>query len=163
MAFKKLSPETLRKHKGLSFVGITTVFFCLDGHGKILLAKRGENARDGNGNWDCGAGGLKQGHSVESNIRREMKEEYDAEPIDMQFVGYRDTFRKTPDGEPTHWLAMDFIVRVDPLQVKINEPDMVADIGWFELGDLPSPMHPECSEFITKYNKQINQKIRVTK
>jgi hypothetical protein len=35
----KLPPETLRKHKGISFVGITTCFICHDGNGNIFMAQ----------------------------------------------------------------------------------------------------------------------------
>jgi len=72
--FKKLTPEELRKHKGVSFTGITTVFLCHDGKGNLLLGKRSKNTRDEHGRWDVGAGGLKHGQTVEENLKREIKE-----------------------------------------------------------------------------------------
>ena len=42
--------------KGIDFIGITTVFFCHDGKGKFLMAKRSKNARDEHGRWDIGGG-----------------------------------------------------------------------------------------------------------
>ena len=157
MTFKKLSPDVIRQHKGVSFTGITTVFFCHDGNGKLLLAKRSKKARDEHGAWDPGAGGLKHGQSLEENLRREMKEEYNVEPLEIDYIGYRDVFRTSPDGQPTHWLAMDFAVRIDPSKLKINEPEMVDEYGWFELDNLPSPLHSQFDLFMHKYGETLRR------
>lgn len=148
MAFTKLSPEEIRKHKGVSFTGITTVFFCHDGNGKVFLNKRSKNTRDEHGRWDPGGGGLKHGESVEESMRREVKEEYGVTPLDTKFIGYFDAFRETPDGLSNHWLAMCFAVKVDPAEVTINEPEMVDDSGWFTLDNLPEPMHSQFNVFM---------------
>ena len=140
---KKLSPDTLRRHKGISFVGVTTCFLCHDGAGRIFLAKRSRNARDEHGRWEMGGGGLKWGESVEANMRREVKEEYNATPLDVEFLGYRDVHRTNPDGQPTYWVALDFAVRVDPAETKIMEPEMFDDAGWFTLDTLPQPLHSQ--------------------
>jgi 8-oxo-dGTP diphosphatase len=157
MAIEKLSPEILRKHKGISFTGISTVFYCHDGNGRVFLAKRSKNTRDEQGRWDPGSGGLKFGQSIEGNMLREVKEEYGVEPVKSEFVGYFDAFRNTPDGQPTHWLAMCFAVLVDPVQVKINEPDMVDDSGWFTLENLPSPLHSQFDVFMKKHGARLRE------
>jgi ADP-ribose pyrophosphatase YjhB (NUDIX family) len=155
MAFEKLSPEVLRQHKGISFTGITTVFYCHDGYGKLFLTKRSKNTRDEHGRWDPGGGGLKHGQSIEESLRREVLEEYNVVPIESEFIGYYDVFRETPQGLPTHWLAMCFAVKVDPDQVKINEPEMVDDFGWFTLGNLPSPMHSQFNHIYSKFGDKL--------
>lgn len=152
---KKLSPQQLRRHKGVSFTGVTTVFVCHDGKGKMLLAKRSQHARDEKGHWDPGAGGLKHGQSVEDNLRRELQEEYCVEPKELDFLGYSDVFRKSQDGQLTHWLGMYFVVLVDPAKVKIGEPDMIDEIGWFELDNLPSPMHSEFDNFMKRHGDKL--------
>jgi 8-oxo-dGTP diphosphatase len=157
VSFKKLSSEQIRLHKGISFPGITTVFICHDSHGKLLLGKRGRLARDEHGHWDFGAGGLKQGQSLEDNLKRELKEEYDVEPIEINFIGYLDAFRKNDDGNITHWLAMVFAVQVDPDKVKINEPGVIDEIGWFSLGNLPKPMHSQFDAFMRKHGEKLRQ------
>ena len=151
MSFAKLSPEELRRHKGVSFTGITTVFFCHDGKGEIFLTKRSAKTRDEHGRWDPGAGGLKHGQTLEDNMRRELKEEYDVEPIETKFIGYNDVFRTSPEGLPTHWLAMYFAVKIDPKKVRINEPDMVDGQGWFNIDDLPSPLHSQFDSFLSRH------------
>jgi len=157
MAFKKLTANELRKHKGISFTGITTVFFCHDGKGNLFLTKRSKHTRDEHGRWDPGGGGLKHGQSVEQSLIREVKEEYDAVPKRVDFIGYFDAFRETPDGLPTHWLAMCFAVLIDPEDVRINEPDMVDDHGWFTLDELPDPLHSQFGTFLSKHGKTLRQ------
>ncbi len=155
MTFVKLSPDDLRKHKGISFTGITTVFFCHDGRGNLFLAKRSNNARDEHGRWDPGGGGLKHGQAVEENMLREVKEEYGVEPLESEFIGYIDAFRKSQEGLPTHWVAMCFAVKVDPAKVKINEPKMVDDSGWFSLEKLPQPLHSQFDYFMNKHGRKL--------
>lgn len=151
MPLEKLPPEVIRLHKGVSFTGITTVFFCHDGQGNIFLTKRSKNTRDEHGRWDPGGGGLKHGQSVEDNLRRELKEEYDVEPIKLQFIGYYDAFRTQKDAGKTHWLALCFAVQINPADVRINEPQMVDDYGWFALDALPSPLHSQFKVFMKKH------------
>jgi len=158
MALRKLSPATLRTHKGVSFTGISTPFICYDDTGKIFMAKRSKNARDEHGRWDCGSGGLKHGESVEDSMLRELREEYNVtNPINVDFLGYFDAFRELPDGTPTHWVIMSFAVHVNRVDVRIMEPDMVDDSGWFELDALPEPLH---SAWQTIFLPQFGDKLK---
>lgn len=150
-----MDSDELRTHKGISFVGVTTTFLCHDGKGSFYLAKRSQNARDEQGKWDSGAGGLKWGQTAEENIRREIKEEYGADVIDLEFLGYDDIFRKLNDGTPTHWLGLRFAALVKPEQVSIREPESFDDDGWFTLDTLPSPLHSQLLPFFKKYQKQL--------
>ncbi len=155
--------EVLRKHKGVSFPGITTVFFCHDGKGNVFLTKRSKRTRDEHGRWDPGGGGLKHGQTIEGNLRRELKEEYNVEPLRLDYVGYYDVFRTSVDGYPTHWLAMLFSVKVDPAKLKILEPKMVDDYGWFPLHKLPTPMHSQFSKIMQKYGAKLRKSMGSTK
>ena len=153
----KLTPEILRQHKGVSFVGVSTVFLCHDGNSKIFLSKRSKNTRDEHGRWTPGAGGLKHGQSLVENIRRELKEENAADALKIDFLGYTDVFRMLDESTPTHWLVMNFAVLVDPRQMKINEPDMFDDSGWFTLETLPSPLHSQFNNFLKKYRTTLSK------
>lgn len=157
MSFQKLPDDMLRQHKGISFTGVTTVFLCHDGNGKLFLTKRSKNTRDEHGRWDPGGGGLKHGQAVEENMRRELKEEYNVDPIRTDFLGYFDAFRTSPTGLPTHWLAMCFAVQVDPTKIKINEPEMVDDSGWFTVDNLPSPMHSQLGKFFELHGEALKR------
>lgn len=102
-----------------------------------------------------GGGGLKWGSTAEENVRREVQEEYGAKALEVEFLGYRDVFRKLTDGTPTHWLGIDFTVKVDRQEVKINEPDMIDDSGWFTFDNLPSPLHSQQIPAFKKYSQQL--------
>lgn len=157
MADPKLTPEQLRKHKGVSFVGVTTVFFCYNNQGQIFLSKRSKQTRDEHGRWDPGAGGLKHGQTLVENLNRELLEEYNVRPQKTDFVGYLDVFRTDPDGQPSHWLAMFFAVKVNPSQVKINEPNKVDDAGWFSLDKLPAPLHSQFHRFMKMHGDKLRK------
>lgn len=152
----KLSPELLREHKGVSFVGVGTVFFCHDGKGKFLMSKRSQQCRDEQGRWEVADGGLKWGVTAEENIRREVKEEFGAKVLNIHFMGYRDVFRKLEDGTPTHWLMLDYGILVDPSEVTLNEPEMADELGWFTLDNQPTPVHSQHKTFMNKYHDQIS-------
>ena len=158
---KKLSPTTLRRHKGVSFTGITTPFICYDDQGRIFMAKRSSSSRDEHGRWDCGAGGLKHGQTVEENVRRELMEEYGVIPLKIDFIGYFDVFRTLSDGTPTHWLALSHAVKVNHDQVTIMEEDMFDDSGWFDLNNLPIPLHSAFeSVFLPRYGDALREIIK---
>lgn len=156
---KKLSSEILRRHKGISFVGVTTSFICHDGKGHIFMAKRGGKCRDEIGHWDNGGGGLKWGQTAEANAIREIEEEYSVRPQKINFLGYRDVFRTQNDTQ-THWLSLDFLVKVDRNKAKINEPDFFDDSGWFSLDKLPSPLHSQLPTLLKKYQNEL-KKVRI--
>jgi len=74
--------------KGIDCIGITVVYFCHDGKGNFLLSKRSKNCRDEHNTWDPGGGGLEFGDTVEKTLKREIKEEYCAEILLSEFLGF---------------------------------------------------------------------------
>lgn len=151
---KKLSPAQLREHKGISFVGVSTCFFCYNNQGRFVMVKRGEGARDERGTWEIPGGGLKWGSTLEENLTRELQEELGAKAKDVQLMGYRDVLRKFDQGM-SHWLAMDFAVLVDTKSIKINDPEAISELGWFTLDDLPEPLHSQHPAMFLKYNRMM--------
>ena len=140
--------------KGEDYTGITIVYFCHDGKGNVLLNKRSENCRDEQGKWDQGGGGLEFGYAVDDTLRKEIKEEYCADVLEYEFLGYRDVHREN-NGKKTHWIALDFKVKVDRDKVKNGEPNKFAEIGWFTLDTLPSPLHSQTPTFIKLYEDKL--------
>lgn len=125
---------------GVDYVGITTPFYCHDGNGRILLHKRSKNCRDEQGRWDPGGGQLHVGEHPEEGVLREVMEEYGCKGvIDEQLEPY--SAIREHEGVQTHWLALPFIVRVNPAEVRNNEPEAIDEIGWFRLGKFPNPLH----------------------
>lgn len=127
--------------RGVDYIGITCVFFCHDGKGNLLMHKRSQNCRDERGNWDVGGGSLEFGESFEEGVRREIKEEYCCAVLNLKFVEARNVLRVNHEKKKTHWIALLFVAKVNPKQVKIGEPEAMDEIGWFTEGNWPQPMH----------------------
>jgi 8-oxo-dGTP diphosphatase len=142
--------------KGIDFVGVSVVYFCHDGKGNFVMAKRSKNCRDEQGRWDIGAGGLEYGDTVEETLRKEIKEEYCADVLAIDFLGYRDVFREH-QGKSTHWIALDFKVLLNHAQVKIGEPEKFDGIKWFTLTNMPKDdqIHSQLPFFLKKYKDRL--------
>ncbi len=80
--------------KGVDFTGVSMIYFCHDGKGNFLMAKRSQNARDEHGKWDIGGGALDFGSSVEEALKKEIKEEYCTDVLSYEFLGFRDVHRE---------------------------------------------------------------------
>jgi len=143
--------------KGIDFTGVSIVYFCHDGKGNFLMQKRSQQARDEQGVWDIGAGGLELHDTVENTLRKEIMEEYCTDVLDFEFLGYRDVHREH-QGEPTHWIALDFIVLVDPVKAKNGEPHKFDEISWFTLDDCPKETHSQWPVFLEKYEHKLREK-----
>lgn len=140
--------------KGEDYIGISVVFICHDGKGNFLFSKRGVNARDEQGTWDCGGGGLEFGDTVENTLQKEIAEEYCTNVLEYDFLGFRDVHREQ-NSKKTHWLALDFKVLIDPSKVKNGEPHKLDEIAWFTLNNLPTPLHSQLPKFLTLYEDKL--------
>ncbi len=147
------SINQMNARRGIDHIGVTACFVVHDGKGNILLQKRSTGARDENGNWDTGGGGVEFGESIEDTICREVREELCTEVIDMQFLTVYDEFRKINDAD-THWIAIIYSAQVDPDTVAIGEPHKVDELGWFTSHNLPSPLH---SQFWKSYQPALDK------
>jgi len=140
--------------KGVDFIGVAVVFFCHDGQGNFVMAKRSQNARDEQGNWDIGGGGVEFEDTVENNLRKEIAEEYGCAIQNFEFLGYRDVLRII-DGQKSHWIALDYKVLVNKNEVKINEPEKFDDIAWFRIDNLPEKLHSQLHIFFDNYKDRL--------
>ncbi|NCN82435.1 MAG: NUDIX domain-containing protein [Candidatus Pacebacteria bacterium] len=141
---------------GIDYIGITFTFFCHDGNGRFVMALRGKNARDEQGRWDLGGGQLEFGEDAIASLKREIKEEYCADVLEHEFLGYRSVLREQK-GKQTHWLSLDYLVRIDPTQVANGEPHKLDAVEWFTLDTLPSPTHSQCPNFLKAYKEKLTK------
>ncbi len=125
---------------GTDYLGVTTPFYCNDGKGNFLFHKRSKNCRDEQGRWDPGSGQHEFGLTLEDNVLREVMEEYGCNGEIQERLPAHDIFREN-EGRKTHWVAVPFFVKINPEEVKINEPEKIDEIGWFKLPELPEPLH----------------------
>lgn len=137
---------------GVDFIGVSTPFFCNDGHGLFLLNKRSQNCRDEQGRWEVGAGRLEHGLTAEENVMKEIREEYGCDGVIQEALPVHSLFREA-DGKKTHWVMIPFLVKVNPAEVKNNEPDKIDELGWFRLDNLPQPLHSGLAYQLTHYGK----------
>jgi ADP-ribose pyrophosphatase YjhB (NUDIX family) len=128
--------------RGIDHIGVSVSFIIHDGNGNIMLHKRGQQARDEQGRWDVGGGALEFGESIDDAIRRELKEEFCVDAIDIEFLTAYEAHREH-NGTPTHWIALLHAVKVDPSHVQNGEPHKIDEIGWFTSENLPSPLHSQ--------------------
>lgn len=139
---------------GVYYIGIGVVFFCHDGNGRVVFNKRSGNARDEQGCWDIGGGGVKKGELLEDALRREVMEEYCTDVLEHEYLGFREVHR-VKDGTPTYWIVFDFKVKIDSSCCAIGDPDKMDDIAWHTLDDLPAPMHSQWETYLKKYSDRL--------
>lgn len=140
--------------KGLEYTGVCVVFFCHDGKGNYLLNKRSKNCRDEHGCWDPGGGGVEFGESVINTLKNEISQEYCAEVLEYEFLGYRDVHR-IHEKQKTHWIALDFRVHIDRSQVRNGEPHKFDELKWFRLDSLPDTLHSQFAAALDAYRKKL--------
>jgi 8-oxo-dGTP pyrophosphatase MutT (NUDIX family) len=142
--------------RGIDYIGVSASFVIHDGEGRVLLQKRGSQARDEQGRWDVGGGAIEFGEPLDDAVRREIKEELLTDPLEVKFLTTYDAHRRLPDGTPTHWIAVMHAVKVDPQTVGIGEPHKIDELGWFYSHSLPAPLH---SQFWKSYQIALDRGI----
>ena len=150
-------PPVTTAQVGVDYPGVTVSFLCHDGEGNFVFNKRSVRCRDEHGRWDCGGGRLEWGDHVENRLRQEIKEEYGADVRMSEFLGYREAHRINPQGKPTHWISLDFLVWVDRTQVHNAEPAKFDAVEWFTLDALPQPQHSLLSKLWDQYGEKLRQ------
>ena len=129
--------------RGVDYIGVCCVFYCHDGNGNLLMAKRSAKCRDEQGKWDVGGGSMEFGETFEDTVRREIREEYGVEPERLQQVPEATaSVVRDNNGTKTHWIAFRFVAKVPREDVKIGEPESMDEIGWFPFDQLPDNLHP---------------------
>jgi 8-oxo-dGTP pyrophosphatase MutT (NUDIX family) len=125
---------------------VNAVFF--DSRGRVLLTRRSASVREP-GKWCLPGGHFDGGEDWIGAMRREVREEVGLNVLDQELCGiYSDpelTVSEAPSKEGWHgqYLVASFIIRVYEGEIVPNHE--VDQWGWFDVGDLPSPMlksHP---------------------
>lgn len=142
--------------KGFDYIGVCVCYFCHDGEGNFVMAKRSEKCRDEHNVWDIGGGALEFGEKIEERLRKEILEEYSADVLNFEFLGFDDVHR-LHNGKETHWVSFLYKVLVDREKVKIGEPQKFSDLRWFTLETLPKEkeLHSALPNFFKKYKSKL--------
>lgn len=108
-----------------------------NGNTEYLLQRR-QNTGFADGMWDFSASGhVEKDEPMTQTVCREAKEEIgiDIRPEDVEFMGLLHSFG---DGEP-RFLGCFRIVNYSG-EIKIGEPEKVAELRWFNENELPENM-----------------------
>lgn len=124
--------------QGIDYIGVSVGAMILNDQGEILLAKRSQTVKNERGCWENPGGSVEFGETLQSAVRREIKEEFG---IEIELLEQFPAADHLIPNEKQHWLATTFLVKIKAGQTpKIMEPDKCDEIGWFSLDALPKPL-----------------------
>lgn len=113
--------------------------------GKLLLGKRRNS--HGEGEWALIGGKLDHAESVETCVRREIKEESGMEVANIKFVALFNSFRYPPK----HFLAIGVTADWVSGEPQAYPEEKIAEWGWFSFDQLPNPMFADSLTLIKNY------------
>ncbi len=103
--------------------------------GRFLMGRRC-NAH-GDGTWSLPGGHLEFGESFEETARREVKEETGLSIGEIQFGAVTNDYFES---DSRHYVTIWMLASYAGGTATILEPDKCAELGWFDLANLPSPL-----------------------
>lgn len=59
------------------------------------------------------------------------------------------------DGQPTHWIALDFKVLINPNTVANGEPHKFDDVQMFTFASMPEELHSQLPKFLALYKAKL--------
>ena len=81
------------------------------------------------------------GEDFESVVRREVKEEYGVDALEVHHRATTNLIRQNGD-VTTHWVCLIHTVLIPEGSGEIGEPHKMDEIGWFAYNAFPNPIHP---------------------
>lgn len=137
--------------KGTDYIGVGVGAMIFDDQGRLLMAKRGQGAKNERGCWEIPGGGVELNETRADALVREVREELG---VDVDVVEELITFEHMIPDEGQHWIATTFIVEVkDGQEPKIMEPHKCEAIEWFVMDELPSPLALTTAPSLEMYKK----------
>ncbi len=131
-AMPKPDPSEIRRTGADAFV--------LDDAGRLLLQLRSDFNR-----WGLPGGSIEVGETLETAVRREVKEETGVDVAVERLVGVysepRDTTVRYPSGGVVHYVSIVFACRVTGGALRKDAESHA--VAWFERDALPSDLMPE--------------------
>lgn len=105
----------------------------IDAQGRILLVQRRRQPEAGH--WGQPGGKLDWGEAGRACAEREIREELGIAIVAGPVLAVTDMIDET-----SHWLAVTYRAEGCEGEPAIQEPDAIADWGWFALDALPAPL-----------------------
>jgi len=107
--------------------------------GKLLLQRRRDN-----GFWGPHGGCMNIGETCEEVARRELLEETGLVAGEMELLGVFSGPHMTytyPNGDQAHWVVMSYVCQDFSGEI-LPENEEVAELAWFDIGNLPDEINP---------------------
>lgn len=124
--------------KGVDYIGVSAGAMIFNKKGELFLSKRSQKATNEKGCWEIPGGKVAFGETLQTAIKREMKEEYG---VDLVLLHQLPAQNHILPKENQHWVPSCFICKIKGnKEPKILEPDKCNAIGWFFLKKLPKPL-----------------------
>ncbi len=123
--------------RGVDYIGVGVGAILVDGEGRLFLARRGPQAKNERGLWEFPGGSVEFGEKLADALRREMREEYGVEIAVGELLDVVDHI--LPE-EGQHWVSPTFICAIVAGEPVIREPGKCAEIGWFDLDEMPDDL-----------------------
>lgn len=118
--------------RGKDYIGVGVGAIFIDEKGRILLAKRSQQAKNEKGLWEIPGGAVEFGETLHEALIREMREELGVEINVGELVQLCDHL--LPD-EGQHWVAPTFICTITSGNPTIMEPDKCDELRWCSLDE----------------------------
>ena len=123
---------------GKDYIGVGVGGIILNAAGdRVLLARRGEKARNQRGQWENPGGAVSMGEDFRDALIREIREELG---ITVSVTGLLRVVNHIIPADGQHWVSPTFVCCHTDGGPVIREPEKCSDIGWFPLDALPEPM-----------------------
>lgn len=122
---------------GRDHIGVGVGALVFDDRGRLLLALRGEAARNEVGAWEFPGGMVDYGERLADAVRREFREEYG---IDIRVTGLLGVFDHLLPDEHQHWISVTYLARHLAGVPRPLEPAKCAAVDWFDPTALPEPL-----------------------
>lgn len=117
---------------GIDYIGVGMGAVIFNDEGKILLTKRGPEAKNERGTWEIPGGALEFGETFEQGLKREILEELGIEIEVQELLQLCDHIILD---EHQHWVAPTYICKIISGTPQNLEPGKCDEIGWFSLAE----------------------------
>lgn len=140
---------------GVDYIGVAAGAMIFNEKGELFLTKRSKKATNEHGCWEIPGGKVNFGETLQSAIKREMKEEYG---VDIELLEQFPAANHIITAEKQHWVPSCFMAKIKKGQKpKILEPKKCDAIGWFTLDKLPSPLSIITKIDLDYYNSELRK------
>jgi mutator protein MutT len=120
--------------KGIDYIG-TGVGAVIVKDGKMLIQKRGKEAKNDRGKWEIPGGAIEWGEEHKEALKREVLEETGVEIEVVELVNIHDNIVFE---DKQHWIAPTYLCKLIKGTPKIMEPHKCEEMGWFTLEEAES-------------------------